>query len=148
MLYTIRLKTSPSSRFSIYHKGSGTHVVAFKNKDLARRCITFIAMYKHKYNTFPPIDSESVQLSAAKTPMFPEHLKQLTKDLEILDEREGNLSSLCKLFNVGLLAVEGFNYSFDTSTVNVSYQAISMLQFDPDNTKYEALTYLFFKENE
>ena len=147
MLHTLRLKTSPSQRYSIYFKDKGTHVLGFKNKEHAQRCATFLALYKHRYREYPPVDSQSVQHSAPMIPLLRESFDWITKDIQIIDEKEYELKALCQIFNVGLLEVEDFTYIFHTESVHVNYSASSDQHFDADAKNYDVLKYLYYKDD-
>ena len=103
------------------------YLYSFENRQLARKCTEFLAEYKHLYDKFPPIDSDSYI-----TPEVLEFYKRkpiediIREELSIGTENTDNLISTCQSLNFDLLIINSFNYKLNLNKIDVDFSATNI----------------------
>ena len=103
------------------------YLYSFENRQLARKCTEFLGEYKHRYDKFPPIDSDSYT-----TPELIEFYKRtpiediIRAELSIGVENTNNLISTCQSLNLDLLIISSFNYKLNINKIDLDFSAINV----------------------
>ena len=105
------------SRYYSSFIGDRQHVYSFIRYQPLRNCSEFIAEYKMYHKKYPPADTFSRRLSTRPETDF---IHAEVEDVEILKRR-------CLMYNVGLLEVDKFEYTFNRGLFDVNISAEDIL---------------------
>jgi hypothetical protein len=115
---------------------------SFKNNHNAVKCANFLAEYKHRFDTFPPINSDeyipkSVELSKRK-PIY----EILHQELQIITEKTNDLLSLCGSTGLELLILNHFEYNLNSELADIKFSAINIQPTEEDYSSQLNIEYL------
>jgi hypothetical protein len=109
------------------------YLLSFRNKEIASNCASFLAEYKHRYNMFPPINSENFKPTEIldideRIPVD----EIITKDLRIVPEYTNYLLTLCNSLSLELLILNDFKYRITQDTTDIDFSAYNLKIEDLD----------------
>lgn len=122
------------SRYYSSYLGNRQHVYAFIKEEPLKKCTQFITKYKDTYSKYPPADHTVLKLAT-----FDDEDEFIHTDTEDLDE----LHRSCLMFNVGLVIIESFNYTFTGTNFTVDVAAAEMVQDVSREERANLLNYAF-----
>jgi hypothetical protein len=99
------------SRYYSSFVGGRQHVYSFLRDEPLRNCADFIAEYKKYHKRYPPADTFSRKLYTKQ-----ENEDSIRVDLENIHV----LQRRCLMYNVGLIEVDKFEYTFKKGLFDVS----------------------------
>ena len=94
------------------------HIYSFIRDEPLRNCAKFISDYKRYYKKYPPIDNLSPRLTTRREKYDNVHVE--VADTEVLQRH-------CLMYNVGLIAIDKFDYIFREGMFNISISADNIL---------------------
>ena len=97
--------------------GDRQHIYSFTRPEPLQRCHEFIADYKRIYKKYPPADTTSMRLSTRPEDDF---VHTEVEEAQTLHRR-------CLMYNVGVVEVEHFDYTFNKGLFDVSLSAAEIL---------------------
>ena len=97
--------------------GDHQYIYSFTRDEPLQRCYNFIKDYKSRHKKYPPAEIYSMRLS-----MRPENdfVHAEVENVEVLKRR-------CLMYNVGLMEIEKFEYSFRNGLFHVDISAEDIL---------------------
>ena len=93
--------------------GYRQHIYSFTRPEPLQRCHEFIADYKRIYKKYPPANTTSMRLSTRPENDF---VHTEVEDVQTLHRQ-------CLMYNVGLMDIEKFEYTFKRGLFDVNISA-------------------------
>jgi hypothetical protein len=113
----IRVLKNGPRYYSSFIKGR-QYIYSFIHDEPLRNCAEFISEYKRYYKKYPPIDNLLLRRQTRREKYDNVHVE--VADTEVLQRH-------CLMYNVGLVAIEKFEYSFGNGLFDVDISADSIL---------------------
>ena len=98
------------SRYYSSFVGGRQHVYSFLRDEPLQNCAQFISEYKKYHKRYPPADTFSRKLSTK--PENDDSIRVELEDIHVLQRR-------CMMYNVGLIEVDKFEYTFKSGLFDV-----------------------------